>query len=109
MMKGSISLRMSPWKVVMAPPHGTFQIRATSRAEHPTPLAASDCVGTREADDVAFPVRYNDSNRHSCNSFPLAATVRGNKREDGDNRSHKFKYGRDQVGRERGLREGRLR
>ena len=72
----------------MAPPHGTFQIRATSRAEHPTPLAASDCVGTREADDFAFLVRYNDSDIHSCNSFPLAATVRGNKREDGENRSH---------------------
>ena len=39
---------MSPWKVVMAPPHGTFQIRVIARAEHPTPLnliAASVCVG----------------------------------------------------------------
>ena len=39
--------------------------------EHPTPLAASDCEGAREADDLAFLVSYNDSDRHSCISFPL--------------------------------------
>ena len=62
---------MSPWKVVMAPPHGTFQIRATSmQTEHPTPLAASDFVGTREADDVTFLVRYDDYDKHSC-TIPL--------------------------------------
>ena len=61
---------MSPWKVVMAPPHDTFQIRVTSRAEHPTPLAASVCVGTREADDVTFLVRYDDYDKHSC-TIPL--------------------------------------
>ena len=62
---------MSPWKVVMAPPHGTFQIRATSRAEHPSLLAASDCVGRVKLSILPFLVRYNNSDRHSCISFPL--------------------------------------
>ena len=62
---------MSPWKVVMARPPSTFQIGATSRAEHPTLLAASDCAVTREADNFAFLVRYYDSDRHPYISFPL--------------------------------------